>query len=680
MLKFKNYFLIKENVKTGDLINNNLIKAQEIEKLITPTISGLVDAKNKILIIKFFIALYLSENLTGVLVSSKIQSDISNFIDFITYQLNKNKSFFAVLRSRQELEQENIKYHNSLATKFGKGEKGLVVLKIQEELNKLSMNYNLSEKYNSSKWANWSWISLGKRRCNSEAAAGGHCGNSGGSAFDNIFSLRDGSNKVYLTFIVNNGILKEAKANFNKKPTEEFHPAILTLLMSKYIINVKTNIGYIPENNFKLNDLEPELQEIINKKLKNQTSHELPVNYENNLDQIDNINQNDIDKLSPKEKVKLLLKIVTIFDNGLHLRDYEKVPIEPDENSVLDYEHVYKTSVKKPKINFDFNKLIDESLDVMNNKQFIEFLQKFETLDVDNTISNKSSADLWGSEINQFKIKELKLNTLMEEKICKSILNRDLSINDSKEILDVLRDLFYFDDEETESNRYQHVIDALENKTLNKLLEKNKIESGDVYSDLFYRFLNNYLYSDKIELPKTHIGYKRYKYPKSPDALKDYFLIDNNKSIVFNLGFHYKHNEKINEDKINEIYKKVFHVLIKNGVPSNSKKIFIDCVKKEINSIIESYFLKLKTNEKLVKYRLRIRNKEDLYSQKTLMVKFDSIEILKQIKNKNLYDLEYICQTIIDYQKTLIQKINLKLEKIIIKNMSSIIQCMKKQK
>jgi hypothetical protein len=103
------------------------------------------------------------------------------------------------------------------------------------------------------------WVSLDKGYCQDEGNAAGHCGNVGAKPGDNIYSLRDMQDKVYLTFIVNGKSLGESKANNNQKPAPRYHPAIIALLKSPYVEVIQGG-GYAPENNFSLDDLAPDLK------------------------------------------------------------------------------------------------------------------------------------------------------------------------------------------------------------------------------------------------------------------------------------------------------------------------------------------------------------------------------------------------------------------------------------
>lgn len=100
------------------------------------------------------------------------------------------------------------------------------------------------------------WVSLDREACQEEGDAGGHCGNTGDPRpGDNVLSLRDKDNRVYLTFVINNGELSERKANGNRKPPKELHPYILQLLKNQMVKSIGPG-KYLSENDFQLEDLD----------------------------------------------------------------------------------------------------------------------------------------------------------------------------------------------------------------------------------------------------------------------------------------------------------------------------------------------------------------------------------------------------------------------------------------
>lgn len=115
----------------------------------------------------------------------------------------------------------------------------------------------------------YAWWNLNRSSCDLEGAAMGHCGNGAGNHGDNILSLRRkaiGEDKEehwspVATFILDgNNIIGEMKGRFNEKPGEEFHPYIIALLKHNIVEGIKGG-GYLPQNNFNLNDLDDDVRE-----------------------------------------------------------------------------------------------------------------------------------------------------------------------------------------------------------------------------------------------------------------------------------------------------------------------------------------------------------------------------------------------------------------------------------
>lgn len=108
----------------------------------------------------------------------------------------------------------------------------------------------------------YSWVDLERGYCDIESETMGHCGNRGSIQGDTILSLRDKQNRPHLTFILNKGNLGEMKGKNNDKPNSKYHPYIIELLKMP-IINKIVGGGYLPQNNFKLEDLTKEQAEEI---------------------------------------------------------------------------------------------------------------------------------------------------------------------------------------------------------------------------------------------------------------------------------------------------------------------------------------------------------------------------------------------------------------------------------
>lgn len=105
------------------------------------------------------------------------------------------------------------------------------------------------------------WVKLSCHGNEYEGKLMGHCGNQGGNRDDTLLSYRVASEKYLgyfepqLTFIINKaGILGEMKGKNNKKPSSDYHPAIVELLKNPMVKGLSGH-GYLSANNFSLNDL-----------------------------------------------------------------------------------------------------------------------------------------------------------------------------------------------------------------------------------------------------------------------------------------------------------------------------------------------------------------------------------------------------------------------------------------
>lgn len=132
----------------------------------------------------------------------------------------------------------------------------------------------------------WAWWDLNRSGCREEGDAMGHCGNGGGSYNETVLSLRkkidDFHYSPHLTFILQDGdTLGEMKGRNNEKPAAKYHKMIMALLLSDYVQDIKGG-GYLPENNFSLDDLsDAEQAEIKEKKPSLRPAWELWREYEN---------------------------------------------------------------------------------------------------------------------------------------------------------------------------------------------------------------------------------------------------------------------------------------------------------------------------------------------------------------------------------------------------------------
>jgi hypothetical protein len=115
-------------------------------------------------------------------------------------------------------------------------------------------------------WPNgYAWIYLNRGSCAQEGDAMGHCGNGPSEKpGDRLLSLRQvkqvGAEKFWvpsLTFILHaDGYLGEMKGRGNEKPADKYHPYIVKLLQDCDLVQGIRGGGYMPSNNFSINDLD----------------------------------------------------------------------------------------------------------------------------------------------------------------------------------------------------------------------------------------------------------------------------------------------------------------------------------------------------------------------------------------------------------------------------------------
>jgi hypothetical protein len=111
----------------------------------------------------------------------------------------------------------------------------------------------------------WQWLDLDKGYCQIEGNAAGHCGNSNPRSGDNILSLRDPDNRIHMTVVVDSeGYTTEMKAPGNRKPSSYTHPYVVDLLLNDKISGVGQG-RYLPENDFKITDLNMQLAAKLSK-------------------------------------------------------------------------------------------------------------------------------------------------------------------------------------------------------------------------------------------------------------------------------------------------------------------------------------------------------------------------------------------------------------------------------
>jgi hypothetical protein len=143
---------------------------------------------------------------------------------------------------------------NELATKYQKSDKAPVPVQHGD--------YELIHFPDGSGW----WF-IDRAFCEEEGRSGKHCGNVVGQheTDQRILSLRTPNHNVILTFILlENGYLGEMKAKANQKPSEQYHPQIMQLLLNPMVKGIES-AGYAPYMNFSIFDLsEHNIEVLIN--------------------------------------------------------------------------------------------------------------------------------------------------------------------------------------------------------------------------------------------------------------------------------------------------------------------------------------------------------------------------------------------------------------------------------
>jgi hypothetical protein len=128
----------------------------------------------------------------------------------------------------------------------------------------------------------FAWARFESGYCQQYGKSMAHCGNAGRKDGDKIYTFFDQKTHIhYLTFIVNDGLLGEAKAYENSKPPAKSlsvigRPDLTSLPIQpyykdffllqengQYVIQSIKGGGYKPENNLTFKDLEPQYQEEI---------------------------------------------------------------------------------------------------------------------------------------------------------------------------------------------------------------------------------------------------------------------------------------------------------------------------------------------------------------------------------------------------------------------------------
>ena len=239
---------------------------------------------------------------------------------------------------------------------------------------------------------NMAWWLLDRGGCREEGDAMGHCGNvPSQKSGDRILSFRtqiDGDYwKPHLTFILHdNGYLGEMKGRGNEKPAEKYHPYIIALLKKQNLIKGIKGGGYLPENNFSLNDLDeseredlvqmnPNLMSVFEKYRKDGPTNEILLQLE---DKLAESSLPDIDMIKEKKVFLDSWDDLERFANDLDIEPLKNL-IEKIENE----EDLFGDSLRNSELK-DFADEMDVSPDV-----YYDIIERIP----DNTLS-KIASDL----------------------------------------------------------------------------------------------------------------------------------------------------------------------------------------------------------------------------------------------------------------------------------------------
>jgi len=636
---FKNWLNLAESAAIADqLKNQNKDVVKQYKNVIRGFLSARMPSKSLDLIVNFFTYLYLLEQLDINQVSSQINNDWQKYGAYISAKINQRSLFVSVF-TRENLEAENVIYHRDIHLSKKNRRKGPQGKAIVDVFNKLTES-NLSSmdpSFNPNAWKGWQWVSLGCGYSKEEGAAAGHCGNQGNAKGDNVVSLRDPSNKVHLTFIVNvlTGELGEAKGTDNEKPNKSYHPAIVTLLLSGYIKKYKGG-GYLPENNFNIDDLDEKVKKIVEDFLSGREDFSKPENY-HSIDWTDQWTQEKVDNLDIKQKIELLESIINLHSNHKVFDTYQyNHDAEKGENII--------PSAKE--LNFDFNNLISSVTPYLkNNKKVIHFLDSLYEINNYNKIStghelfNKIRPDLPQDSKEEHRIKD---SWHIEDSTLKKLANKSVelvlsgSLRDKIELSDVLVDLGHEEDPndwKKDWNIYQDSIDKLDKASLAEIAEKGLVKR-------YYDDMPNLVYRNTKESPKyfeyavfTKDG-KKATYKFNHYLIKASFRLNDKKDKYSTVGM-------LARKDIKDILPKMKPYLIKNGyseyLGSNKLEDYI------LDSVYEHLLIKF-VNTIKSKYNDRFYVKKD--DVKDFVVKFmqDSTEclelLLKHQKNTVLFMID----------------------------------------
>lgn len=657
-MEFREWILVE--VSTADFLKSQdpeTIKQYKIT--LKPHLSAVLAGQSLEIALNYFTYLYLSERVKLQEVPVVFQEDWGQYGDYITTVLRQDKSKLATTVTRQELNAANIQYHRRLQITGNKrkGPVGNPVVNVDQALQQLKIG---RKDYLPEAWKGWQWVSLGCGTSSEEAAAGGHCGNSGAKAGDNIISLRDPNGRVHLTFIVNvrTGALGEAKAQNNQKPAPAYHPAIVALLLSGYVKKYSGGGYEVADQgieNFDIKDLDPAIQEMVQKHFGALDVHKIPDNYLP-LSWIGQWSQERVDAFSAKEKIDFFMAVLRILKNHKPLQNYE---YDGDERIDRPYGQV--------DFKFDLDKLANEIMPYLKNKAALEALGELHSLFADNQINSIEDADKlhpqWTGKLNDLKIIDtLNIKEETVHRLAKMMMEKasSLSIRDRSGLIDDLSDIGYWEDPKDwtkHHNIFDKEIAALQKSILDEVVEKGVVP--DVAATQIEYMISN---DPTIRDIKNFIWMQWTKDRKKVTA---------NFSLAEGLN---KEQQNQGYEVIDNAERELKPILIKNGYsPFIGRKEYN--FSSPVFTLIGKEVIAMLSKRLTAEYRRKIKILNSESRSPSCNLFLDSIPVLKEFRDTGrISEWETLSRKISEYRMLYYEKMLKNVKKLILDNMQSLIQ------
>lgn len=306
------------------------------------------------------------------------------------------------------------------------------------------------------------WIDLGKRYCEKEGNAMGHCGRGEGT----LYSLRKEGMPYVTADILEDGTVRQLRGRANTKPKQEYHKYIIDLIKSD-IVDHFDYWDYKKSDNFMLSDLEDsQKKDLINRKpslLENQDITQL-LSFEELKDLIQSGNA-EINEKTEK----------TIIENFSEEQAKELFNANPYQfNSIylnLKFANLDELKEKLNRFGVDIQDFSEEGVkmvfddwsdtdlkNLFNNDQqdFVSEIAN-QNLDIDNSwVYEYNLNQINLPEINNENIQQIisKLNINLKEDISSEQLIELLEENEEQEIIDILKRAFDIAQSSVDNDEY----------------------------------------------------------------------------------------------------------------------------------------------------------------------------------------------------------------------------------